>query len=116
MATHSLDIVQRQCLIDFFDDGDGLRWHARVLVHQSPHGDGKWVGFTPNLEAQIVDLSEHRVVALGRNRPLPADRLHETYAFEELRYVELQAALGECRALAEMVGYLKPVGPSTDGG
>ena len=77
MATHSLDIAHRQCLIDFFNDPNQLRWHARVLVHQSPNGDGRWVGFTPDLEAQVVDLSDHRVTALGRNEPLPAVKLHD---------------------------------------
>ena len=51
----ALDIPEKQVAIDFFDNPNGFRWHARVLLIRL--GLGKWILATPDLEVQFKDLA-----------------------------------------------------------
>ena len=48
-GTQSLDIVEQQVAIDFFDD-PAYQWHQRVLHVKV--SDAKWVVSTPDLEVE----------------------------------------------------------------
>jgi hypothetical protein len=117
MARYSLDIPYRQCLIDFFDDEGGFRWHMRVLIFASNASDGRWVGITPDHEVQVIDLSKHRVIPLARSADLPAEQVRETYAFDEFEDGELDDLVRRARDLGEMLGFIKPTAldPATTG-
>ena len=82
-AVRTLDLAQRQVLIDFYDDPNGFYWHHRVLCHTV--GPGIWVALTPDFEATSVNLDEHRVVALPRAGPFPRQQVQEgCYHFNEI--------------------------------
>lgn len=76
----TLDVPERQCLVDFFDD-DNFSWHHRILLH--PGGSpGVWVSLTPDFEVGSITLSDRHVIVLGRNAPLPARRVNDPYCFD----------------------------------
>ena len=52
----ALDIEQRQILVDYFDDPNGLRWHHRILA--VPLGGSRWIWITPDLGVQAA---QHRI-------------------------------------------------------
>ena len=76
-AEVALDIQETQVAIDFPDDAR-FTWHVRVLVSQLSDG-GRWVGFSPDLEAEVIDLADHRVVPLVRKAPFPASIAGDVY-------------------------------------
>eukprot|EP00959_Pyramimonas_sp_CCMP1952_P230517 4818943-Pyramimonas_sp.AAC.1 len=75
MAHRALDIVEKQVLIDFFDDENGLFWHARILL--IPGGQGRWIVCSPTLAVQVADLSTHRIRILRRGEPIDPVYLRE---------------------------------------
>ena len=100
----TLDVPERQVLIDFFADVNGFHWHHRLLLVSL--GDGKWICCTPDQSVQRVNLADHRIVILGRNADYPADRVAITYApdnadFDAPTLARLRA---EALALAEVLG------------
>ena len=97
----ALDINEAQILVDFPEDEE-VTWHWRGLVIQL--GDSRWVGFSGDLEAEIIDLSRHRVVPLVRGAPLPARIGDDVYIPERLDEAQLQLALQECAALSLLYG------------
>ena len=99
----TLDIPEAQVCVDYFD-GPEFSWHHRVLVVAGPSA-GDWVGFSPDLEVQVIKLSEHRVVALQRAVPFPARARGEVYACGAVSDAELERVRLEARALARVLGY-----------
>lgn len=63
----ALDVAEVQVAVDFQDDPVFL-WHVRVPVVKLGEGS-RWVCFTPDLESEVIDLSEHSVVVLSRRAP-----------------------------------------------
>ena len=63
----TLDIPERQALLGFFGDANGLNWHDGVLLQQGP--EARWVVGTPDLEVEQADLGTHRVIPLNRAAP-----------------------------------------------
>ena len=49
-----LDIVEPQVALRFANDPH-FTWHWRALVARLD-AEGTWVGFTPDLEAEVIDL------------------------------------------------------------
>ena len=97
----ALDIPEAQVAIDFPQDAN-FTWHVRVLVARLT--DSVWIGFSPDLEAELVDLRDHRVVPLVRNAPFPARVRGDIYSRNNITEVQLLAARQECQALASVMG------------
>eukprot|EP00971_Amphidinium_carterae_P052221 1027986-Amphidinium_carterae.3 len=77
----------------------------RVLLIQGGTNSSRWIWATPDLEVQVGDLSDHRIVALSRGQPLPADKIQETYGFDPLSAAELSQLRREAIGLARIVGF-----------
>jgi hypothetical protein len=80
-ALLTLDVVERQCLIDYFEDEDDLYWHHRLLLEPTPV-PGVWVVATPDFDVERLDLNAHRVIALSRNSAFPAAHVPYLYPFD----------------------------------
>jgi hypothetical protein len=106
----TLDVPFRQVLIDFFLDPNGYFWHHRLLL--VPCGGAVWIGVTPDLAVQRIDLSAHRVHVLGRNCAFPQARAAQTYGFDpdEVDAPTLARLLTEAKVLAEVLGVVVAVG------
>ena len=101
-APRTLDTDLRQCLIDFFEDEDGLFWHHRLLLARVT--GSQWIAATPDHDVALLNLSNHRVIPLGRNTAFPAHHVNETYAFDKLADGEEALLLDQARALADFLG------------
>ncbi|CAK0872712.1 unnamed protein product, partial [Prorocentrum cordatum] len=96
--------LAKQVLIDFFDDENGLNWHARILL--IPGGQGRWIVCSPTLAVQVADLSSHRIRILRRGEPIDPAYLREAFVFdEELDEGELARIRAEAHELAEVAGF-----------
>ena len=110
----TLDIPERQVLVDFFNDPNGFFWHHRVLLLSL--GGPVWIISTPDKSVQRVDLSEHRVVVLARNAAFPQDRVAQVYGcdvadFSDAKLTRLRA---EARDLATVLGASPAAGAAGD--
>ena len=99
----SLDVPERQCLIDFFDDPNGFLWHHRLLLKPTPV-PGRWVVSTPDHSVEVCDLNAHRVVALERNAPIPPNRAGQSYVFDPVSAQELEGLRRQARSLLDIMG------------
>ena len=108
----TLDIPERQLLVDFFNGPNGFRWHHRVLLLHVR--DTTWVVCTPDLSVQGLDVATHRLVMLSRNSPFPADRVAETYACDPADFsdVVLARLRREAAAMAEIGAIVPGVQPA----
>ena len=52
----TLDITERQVLVDFFHDPNGLIWHARMLLQANPV-PGVWLLLAPNMIQLVWTLT-----------------------------------------------------------
>ena len=99
----TLDIPERQLLVDFFDDENGFLWHHRILM---VHVTGTvWIVVTPDLSVQQLDVATKRLVVLPRNGPFPADRAAATYACDPADFTPAEVARlrAEAQAMAEIL-------------
>ena len=111
----TLDIVERQVLIDFFKDANGFRWHHRVLLLATP-ALGVWIAMAPDFAVQRLDLDDHRVVALGRATAFPQDRNHKTYHFDNpINPEDLRAGRADAPALLAVLGVVAPAAQAAAG-
>ena len=101
-AARTLDTDFRQCLIDYFEDEDGLLWHHRLLLVRV--SGCSWIAATPDHDVALLNLGNHRVIPLARNSPFPAQHFGETYAFDQLRDGEEAQLLDQARSLADFLG------------
>jgi len=100
----TLDVVEPQVLIDFWDDAAGYYWHHRLLLRKG--SDSRWIVATPDLEVQHEDLGTHRVIPLARDAKFPADKASATYAFDSnISAPELAQLRADADALAEVLGF-----------
>ena len=60
-AVRALDLPERQCLVFYGEDANGLRYHHRLLLVATPL-PGRWIIGTPTYEVQVLDLNEVEVV------------------------------------------------------
>ena len=111
MATHSLDVSLRQCLMLVPDDPDNFRWHGLLLIYPSGKNDGRWVVASPALEISVVDLTAVKVRTLHRNQPLPLEIIHETFFFDHVDDDLIDRLLREAKSYASMIGFAAP-GPA----
>ena len=101
-AARTFDTDLRQCLIDYFEDEDGLHWHHRLLLVRV--SGSSWIAATPDHDVALLNLSNHRVIPLARNTPFPAQHVGETYAFDQLGDGEEAQLLDQARSLADFLG------------
>ena len=106
----TLDILEKQVLIDFWEDENDFFWHHRILL-SAGSSPGKWLVATPDLEVQFVDLAEHRVVPLARAEEFPQDYRGYIYSFDADTFTggRMEALRRQARSLLEIMGG----GPST---
>ena len=99
----ALDCESQQCLVDFFNDPAGLKWHHRLLLVE---GDGgQWIAATPDYDVELLDLTNHRVVPLGRSAVVERTRAAESYMFDPLDDGDEAMLMDQARALARLVGF-----------
>lgn len=104
----TLDTDMKQTLVYYEDDRAGLLYHHRCLVVQGP--GGKWIGITPTLEVQIVDLLDlaDRATPLRRNARFPSwVPLDQVFAFDPFVGNKEQELRDECFEFAALVGFTK---------
>ena len=101
----ALDTDIKQCLVDFFDDPNDMRWHARLLLVPSGARDGRWIAASPDYDLAILNLSEHRVIPLTRLGRIPPDKEHESYLFDPPLPGELEDLTRQARDMASLVGF-----------
>ena len=109
----SLDIEEAQCLIDFYDDEDGMYWHHRILFFQGP--TGMWIVGTPDMEVEQADIAKHRVRPLRRGGAFLAALVGEIYSFDPLSDDQLMNLRSDAGALGRMLGYEVKVKDSAAG-
>ena len=102
----ALDIPEPQVAVDFPDD-QFFTWHVRVLVTQLGDG-GRWVAFSPDLEPEVIDLADHRVVPLVRGAAFPQRIRGDVYYRVNITEDDLTNTVQECRALAAVLGVTGP--------
>ena len=104
----------RQVLVDFFDDPN-YHWHGRVLLLPSPNGDGRWIGCSPDLELEVLNLAEHRVLPVSRGQPYPQRAVGGgIYGFDDLDDADFDQVQRDARELAVVLGFSKA--PAGDAG
>ena len=100
----SLDIAEKQVLIDYWDDPAEFYWHHRILLlpTQEP---GRWVTATPDYAVETQDLSEHRIIPVQRNAEFPVDYRGYIYCFDvdDTTGPRLEVMRRQARALAEIM-------------
>ena len=70
----TLDLPERQVLVNFPDDAD-YQWHHLVLLLRG--GAGKWFAGDPYGQVRFIDLTATLVVPLDRKAAFPeSDRPH----------------------------------------
>jgi len=111
----TLDVAESQVLIDFHNDANGFYWHHRVLLLSL--GGPVWIIATPDKSIQRADLSDHRILVLGRNAAFPQDRIGQTYACDpgDFGADEMVRLRVEARSLAAVLG-ATPAGAAAAGG
>ena len=63
----TLNIPEKQVLVDFRKDEGDLFFHRRILL-VATNATGKWICATPDYEVALVDLSEHKIVPLPKTK------------------------------------------------
>ena len=106
----SLDIDEPQVLIDFFND-ENFHWHQRVLLRRIQ--GSTWLASTPTLDVEIVDLSEHRVLAVARGARFPARAVGNLFAFDPFDEGDLADLHAQANAIADVMGAEARTGPGT---
>jgi hypothetical protein len=108
----TLDLPERQVLVDFFDDPNGLTWHQRMLL-QATAAAGVWVSATPDHDVERIDLNRHRVLALGRNCAFPDGHRGQIYYFDPIADDDLRRLRQQGRDLLAVLG-APPAAAATD--
>ncbi|CAK0800544.1 unnamed protein product [Prorocentrum cordatum] len=105
MAARTLDMPERQILVDFFDDP--------ILATPNP---GQWICSTPDLSIQIIGVTTHRVIPLTRDSEFPRRVRGEVYAFDPLTPEELQQVRREAKELLAVYGLTGAADAQPEGG
>ncbi|CAK0818425.1 unnamed protein product, partial [Prorocentrum cordatum] len=85
-----------------FEDDPNFRWHVRVLRVRL--ADGRWVGWTPDLDVVAVNLADYIAVPIPRRAPAPARVRRNLYAADALTEDELATVKLEADALGNVLG------------
>ena len=107
----TLDIAEKQVLVDFWEDEGQFYWHHRILL-LATDTPGRWIWATPDYEVSVAELATHRIVPLQRNEIFPVDYRGYIYAFDTADATEARVEVmrRQARQLAEIMNG-GPVGP-----
>lgn len=99
----TLDVAGPQILLYSGDDAHGVRWHHRVLLCRATAG--VWLGLSPDLEIERIDLNEsvHEVLDRRGGFPEYIDP-EEIYAFDPVSDAFLQPYRRRARLQAALLG------------
>lgn len=103
----ALDTDLRRVFV-YCENDNNLYYHHRVLVVQGP--DGKWVGFSPTLEVQLIDLAQlaGNVTPLRRGQPFPSSiPSEEIFGFDPLDPATEDRLRDECHDFATLLGFVQ---------
>ena len=104
----ALDVAEPQVLVHY--PAENIAWHHRVLLEKV--SQGRWIGLTPDLDLEDVDLGQldHRILdRLGR---FPGDiNLRDIYAFDPVDQNDVAGQRRRARIRATILGD----GPMADG-
>eukprot|EP00974_Lingulodinium_polyedra_P029817 2872139-Lingulodinium_polyedra.AAC.1 len=67
-VARSLDVRYRQVLVAYREDPE-VTWHHRLLLARA--SGSWWVACTPDLELQLLDVSEAEIAPLQPGRAIP---------------------------------------------
>ena len=96
----TLDISDIQILRHFPRDAGGMFWHQRVLLRKV--GQGIWIGLSPDMDREVLNLNKITYKLLERNSAFPADIVAEVYGFDPLSRGDLEKE----KRLAKLQGSL----------
>ena len=99
---YSLDVAEPQVALHFLHDANGVVWHHRLLI--SKLGPGRWIGASPDLELEIIDLVAQRHRILPRRSLFPDDIKDDLYAFDPISKADLERLKRESRTMAVVLG------------
>ena len=95
------DVEEHQIAVEYPNDPNYV-WHQRFLVHRLD--DQRWIGFSADLESEVIDVSQARVLPLPRGGVVPARIRGQLYFVDGLTDAELDGARAECHALSNIIG------------
>ena len=95
------DVEEHQIAVEYPNDPN-FPWHQRFLVHRLD--DQRWIGFSADLEPEVLDVTQVRVLPLPRGGAIPARIRGQLYYVAALTDAELDGARAECLALANIIG------------
>ena len=71
MPPKTLNIAETQVCVGAVGDEYGNGWYHLVFIQRLSE-QGKWIACNADLEVEVVDLDDSKVVPLTRNQPAPA--------------------------------------------
>ena len=102
MPPMALDVSEAQVCVGSIDDPLGYDWYHLVLILRLWE-DGNWIACNGDLEVELVNLNDSRVVPLVRDQPIPF-RCHANLCGFEAGVVDcdqaLERVIDESRQLA----------------
>jgi len=112
MAARTLDIPEKQALVCYDNDPNGLFWHHRILFNRVE--GSVWIIGTPDRAVYSTDLGEQALRPLRRDAGFPADVAGQVYCFGALTAAQLNEMRAEAREMAELLGAAKQPGGGPD--
>lgn len=100
----TLKIAEKQALLLYEEDANGLYWHHRILFRRVR--GSLWVVGTPDRAVFTDDIGEHAIRPLRADGVFPADVAGQIYCFDRdaLTQEELNVMRAEARDVADLVG------------
>ena len=102
LAFKTWDVPDPQVAIDYPDDA-AFGYHVRFLYVRLPEA-GMWIAGSCDHDLEVVNLSDHHVVALPRNGDIPARLAGNLYYRGNLDEALVAAARAEAATLAQVLG------------
>ena len=100
----TLNIPEKQVLVDFWEDKGDFFWHHRILL-VATNAPGTWMRASPVYEVALVDFSEHRIVPLAKDEVFPVDYRGYIYSFDtaDCSEARVEVMRRQARALVEIM-------------
>ena len=103
MSRHArtLDIPEAQVAV-YYEDDPHFHWHVRVLL--ASVGGSRWIGDTPTLSIQTIDLPKFRVQPVARAAEFPAGIRGRAFHVDAIADQDLDRLRADAYALARILG------------